>query len=322
MNLGSNFRMRMRVRINVSMSILHCHFAVTSTGICFRRRFQTVFSRMKRTIRIAPLALLAVSCLIAGQGRGGQAPSPASQRPPQTATPQTYTPEEIRAGQTRFASQCGFCHGRDAFGGETGPDLTRSALVAADLRGDKISPVVRNGVLEKGMPGFDLSAAELGAIAAFIHDQKAKAETLGGGRRSVDVADLQTGNAEEGQKYFSGAGKCASCHSATGDLAGVGNRFQGLALLQRMLNPRSGRPAPAPAKVLVTLPSGEKIAGSLASRDEFSITITDPSGARRSWRVGEAEFTVDDPLSAHYDQLGKYTDADMHNVFAYLQTLK
>jgi hypothetical protein len=89
-----------------------------------------------------------------------------------------------------------------------------------------------------------------------------------------------------------------------------------------MLNPRSGRPAPAPAKVLLTLPSGEKIVGPLVSRDEFSITMTDTSGARRSWQVGEAEFTVDDPLSAHYDQLGKYTDANMRNVFAYLQTLR
>jgi cytochrome c oxidase cbb3-type subunit 3 len=136
------------------------------------------------------------------------------------------------------------------------------------------------------------------------------------------VADLQTGNTEEGSKYFNGAGKCATCHSATGDLAGLGNRFQGLALLQRMLNPRSGRPGPAPAKVVVTLPSGEKIVGPLVSRDEFSVTITDSSDARRSWRVGEAEFTVDDPLSAHYDQLGKYSDADMRNVFAYLQTLR
>jgi cytochrome c oxidase cbb3-type subunit 3 len=268
------------------------------------------------------MALLTVSCLFEAQGRGGQAPSPASQRPPQTATQQTYSAEEIQAGQTRFSSQCGFCHGRDAAGGETGPDLTRSDIVAADLRGDKISPVVRNGLPEKGMPGFDLSAADLGAIVAFIHDQKAKADTLGGGRRSVDVADLQTGNAEDGQKYFSGAGKCSTCHSATADLAGIGNRFQGLALLQRMLNPSSGRPAPAAPRVLVTLPSGEKIVGPLVTRDEFSITITDPQGTRRSWQVGEAEFTVADPLSVHFELLGKYTDKDMHNVLAYLQSLR
>src|SRR5262245_25428647 len=89
------------------------------------------------------------------QGRGAQ--SPASQRPPQTATQQTYPAEQVLAGQTRFAAQCGFCHGRDAAGGETGPDLTRSKLVADDLRGDKIIPVVRAGRTDKGMPAFSLS---------------------------------------------------------------------------------------------------------------------------------------------------------------------
>jgi len=314
--------MRMRVRINVSLSDLQRDFAGALRHLLSYSVFRQYCSRMKRITGIAATALLAVNCLVSAQGRGGQAQSPASQRPPQTASPQTYSAEEIRAGEARFSSQCGFCHGRDAAGGETGPDLTRSDLVAADLRGDKISPVVRNGRPEKGMPGFDLSAADLGAIVAFIHDQKSKADTLGGGRRSVEVADLQTGNAEEGRKYFSGAGKCSTCHSPAGDLQGIGNRFQGLALLQRMLNPSSGRPAPTPPRVLVTLPSGEKIVGLLVSRDEFSITITDAQDARRSWQVGEAEWTVYDPLSEHFALLGKYTDQDMHNVFAYLQSLR
>jgi cytochrome c oxidase cbb3-type subunit 3 len=207
-------------------------------------------------------------------------------------------------------------------GGETGPDLTRSMVVAGDNRGDKIGPVMRAGRPEKGMPGFTLSDLDAQAIVAFIHTQKTKAETLGGGRRSVDVSDLQTGNAQEGQKYFNGAGNCAKCHSASGDLAGIGNRFQGLALLQRFLYPTSGRPAPAPAKVTVTLPSGETVVGPLVTRDEFSVTLTDPAGIRRTWSASEVKFTVDDPLAAHFDQLGKYTDADMHNVFAYLQSLR
>jgi len=88
-----------------------------------------------------------------GQGRGGATQgSPASQKPPQTVTPQTYPPDLVQRGQGLFASNCGFCHGRDAMGGETGPDLTRSALVAEDVRGDKITPVVRTGRIDKGMP--------------------------------------------------------------------------------------------------------------------------------------------------------------------------
>ena len=112
------------------------------------------------------------------------------------------------------------------------------------------------------------------------------------------------------------------CHSVTGDLAGIGMRFQGLALLQRMLYPASGRPAPAPAKVSVKLSTGETVAGTLVSRDEFTITLKDPAGMNRSWPTSEVSVTLTDPLESHFEQLGKYTDTDMHNVHAYLQTLR
>jgi cytochrome c oxidase cbb3-type subunit 3 len=254
---------------------------------------------------------------VAPQGRGQG--SPASQRPPQTATPQQYPPEQVEAGRTRFGAQCGFCHGRDAAGGESGPDLTRSALVAADVRGDRIGPVVRSG--RNGMPPFTLSDPDLAAIVAYIHDQKTQADSAVGGRRSVDLSDLQTGNATAGQRYFDAA--CSTCHSATGDLAGVATRVQGLALLQRMLYPsgplRDPRRAP---QVTVTLADGQRVTGRLAYRDEFTIALTDAAGWYRSWATKQIRFTVDDPLQAHVEQLGKYTDADMHDVLAYLQTLR
>ncbi len=202
-----------------------------------------------------------------------------------------------------------------------GPDLTRSGLVAQDSHGDKIGPLVRAGRVDKGMPAFDVSDAEIEAMVAFIHDQKTKGEAVGGGRRSVDISDLQTGNPEAGQKYFNGAGACSRCHSPTGDLAGIANRFRGLPLLQRMLYPQSTRPAPAPGKVNITLSSGEIVTGTLVSRDEFTIQIKDSSGAPRSWDIKDVKFTVDDPVSAHFEQLGKYSDDDMHDVYAYLQTL-
>ena len=257
-----------------------------------------------------------------GGGRGAQ--SPASQRPPQTAKPQEYAAEQVRAGGTVFSSQCGFCHGRDAAGGESGPDLTRSSVVAEDLRGNKIAPVLRNGRVDKGMPAFNLTPSEVAAIVAFIHDQKTKAESEQGGRRAVDLADLQTGDAEAGRQYFNGAGGCAKCHSPVGDLAGVAKKREGLVLLQRMLYPTGGRggPAPAPATVIVTLASGQTISGKLAYRDEFVIALTDADGWYRSWPANQVTFMVNNPLEAHAAQLGKYTDDDMHNVLAYLQTLK
>jgi mono/diheme cytochrome c family protein len=251
-------------------------------------------------------------------GRGSQA-SPAAVAPPATATPQSYPPEQIRAGQPIFSSQCGFCHGRDAMGGETGPDLTRAASVAADVRGDTLGSIVRNGRVDKGMPAFTLAEADLTAVVAFIHDQKTKAESLTGGRRAVDVADLQTGNVEAGKKYFATA--CSKCHSPSGDFAGLAKRLEGLPLLQRMLWP-TGAAAASRARVTVTRPSGEVITGSLAYRDEFTIALTETSGAYRAFPAEQTKFVVDDPLRAHAEQLGKYTDGDMHNVLAYLHTLR
>ena len=271
---------------------------------------------MKSTFRLLCGLLMAGTCLVLGQ-RGAQ--SPASTRPPHTVTPQTYPAEQVQTGQVRFAAQCGLCHGRDAGGSDTGPDLTRSMVVAEDLRGSKIGPLVRTGRLDKGMPAFDVSDADLAALVAFIHDQKAKAEALSGGRRSVDVADLLTGNAEAGQKYFNGAGNCSKCHSATGDLAGIANRLQGLPLLQRMLYP-SGRGSVA--KVTVSPTGGTTVNGTLVSRDEFSIVVNDSSGTRRTFPINGTKFTIDNPLETHFEQLGKYTDTDMHNVYAYLATLR
>ena len=252
-------------------------------------------------------------------GRGSQA-SPASVPPPATAIPQSFPPAQVRAGQPIFSAQCGFCHGRDTMGGETGPDLTRSALVAADVRGDKLAPMVRNGRVDKGMPGFNLNDGDMAAVVAFIHDAKAKAESLTGGRRAVDLADLQTGNAEAGRTYFNSA--CSKCHAPSGDLKGVASRLQGLPLLQRMLYPVQAAGAASRAKVTVTRSSGETVAGALAYRDEFTIAVTDASGAYRAFSTNQVKFTVDDPLQAHVEQLGKYTDDDMHNVLAYLQTLR
>jgi cytochrome c oxidase cbb3-type subunit III len=234
-----------------------------------------------------------------------------------SAGAQAASPQQVQSGQRIFAAQCGFCHGRDAMGGETGPDLTRSPLVRDDSTGDRIGAVVRDGRVDKGMPGFRLTDNDLKAVIAFIRDQRTKSESPGA-RRSVAVEDLQSGNVEAGRLYFTGAGRCASCHSPTGDFAGLAKRLQGLQLLQRMLYPANGRGA----RAAVTLPSGETVRGALAYRDEFTIALTDDTGRYRSWPTRQVKFTVDNPLDAHAEQLGKYTDDDMHNVLAYLQTLR
>ena len=247
--------------------------------------------------------------------------SPASLPRPKIRTPQTYPAEQVRTGELRFAAQCGFCHGRDAAGGESGPDLTRSELVAQDIRGDRIGALLRTGRVDAGMPAFELDDSELKSIVAFVHNQMDKFAALGGGRRSVDAADLATGNSADGRAYFNGAGGCARCHSSTGDLASISSRYQGLALLQRMLYP-SGRPAPTQPKAIFTLASGQTIVAPLTAEDEFTVTVLDPLGTPRTYPRSTVNVKIDDPMSAHFVQLGHYTDSAMHNVFAYLSTLK
>lgn len=267
-------------------------------------------------------ALLPVACLTAflcSMSFARQQPAA------QSTTPQAAPTEQVQKGQSLFATQCAFCHGRDAAGGETGPDLTSSELVERDINGNEIGPVVRSGRIDKGMPPFNLSDADLAAVVAFIHDQKTKMESHAGRRRSVQAEDLQTGNAEEGKQYFNGAGGCAKCHSPTGDLAGVASRLRGLALLERMLYPwgrRTGASFSSPVTATVTLPSGETVTGKLVYRDEFVIGLVDSSGWYRSWFKSNVKFKVHNPLEAHSEQLGKYTEETMHDVLAYLQTLR
>ena len=234
-----------------------------------------------------------------------QTPS-ATRQPAKTATPQTNAPALIKSGEAVYQGNCTFCHGRDAGGGETGPDLTHSQLVGSDVNGDKIGDVVRNGRVEKGMPRFNLSDADMNGLVAFIHDQKTKAASKVGGRRDV----------EAGRNYFNGDGNCSSCHSPTGDLADVASRYQGLKLMERFLYPRDAK-----ANVTVTLSSGKTVSGTLAYQDEFTVGLRDASGWYQSWPVTQVKYKIDAPAEAHADLLAKYTDDDIHNLMAYLQTL-
>ena len=226
---------------------------------------------------------------------------------------------EAMAGSALFQQNCAFCHGRDAMGGETGPDLTRSKLVLTDRDGSAIAQVVREGRTsnDKKMPAFRFSNPETASLVAFIRARVTAAEAMKGGRRGVDVADLQTGNVDAGKKYFNGAGGCATCHSPVGDLAGIATRYGGLQLEERMLYPRNVK-----STVNVILADGQKFTGTLAYRDEFTIALTDGNGTYRSWPAEEIKYTVDSPLNAHVELFSRYTDDDIHNLMAYLQTLR
>jgi cytochrome c oxidase cbb3-type subunit 3 len=247
------------------------------------------------------------------------APRPQPTAGPQSPLPvhEVFAPALVEAGSSLFQQNCAFCHGKDTGGGESGPDLTRSKLVMSDIKGEKISDVVRNGRIEKGMPRFGLSDPEILNLVAFIHSQQDKAMSQTGKRKGVDVSDLQTGNVAAGKQYFNGAGTCSTCHSPTGDLAGVATRYQGLKLEEQMLYPRDAK-----STVTVTIAAGKTVVGPLAYIDEFTIALKDSTGVYRSWPIAAVKYKVDAPAQAHVELFDKYTDADIHNLMAYIQTLQ
>ena len=234
-----------------------------------------------------------------------------------TARTQENTPDPaIARGQKQFEQACGFCHGPDATGAR-GPDLLRSTLVAHDAKGDLIGDVIRHGRPDKGMPALPLTDAQIRDIAAFLHARAAVAITSNKVPKDYSVERLLTGNADGGKAFFNGAGGCSKCHSPTGDLDKVASKYLPLELEARMLYP-SGRQATA----VVTLPSGEQIKGPVVHADDFVISLRDAAGWYRSFSRDAVKVELQDPLAAHRELLGKLTQADVHNLFAYLMTLK
>jgi cytochrome c oxidase cbb3-type subunit 3 len=235
--------------------------------------------------------------------------------------------EAAERGRKIFVPACGFCHGNDAHG-KSGPDLVRSALVLHDNKGDVIGPVIQNGRPERGMPAFSaLSAEQIADISAFLHSLAADVKN----RFAYKIGDLITGNALKGAAFFNGDGHCGSCHSTTGDLAHVAAKYEPAELQRRMLYPAPnlidvflGRAVapPAPTKVTVQLASGERVSGTLDHLDEFTVTMHDSAGSYRSFSRESVTVDVEDPRAAHEALLPKYTDQQMHDVLAYLETLK
>ena len=232
-------------------------------------------------------------------------------------------PEAIARGKEVFVGRCAFCHGSKGTGGEGGPDLIRSPLVLRDRLGSTISAVVLNG--RGAMPKFDLTKEQIADISEFLHAEMVAKTNRGRG----STIDIVTGNAKAGQAYFES--HCASCHSPTGDLAHVATKYEPRALQGRFLYPGPGRgPARAaatknPVTVTVTEPSGKSVSGTLVRLDDFIVALHDSDGEFRSWRrdaIPGLKVEVHDPRAAHEKLLEQYTNADMHNLLAYLETLK
>lgn len=278
----------------------------------------------RKTLGVGGICAAAVLLALPGVAAQNGTPTPVPARARQSVGSQgplpvhtKFTATQIDAGGALFVQNCAFCHGKDAGGGESGPDLTRSRTVSSDKDGEAIGPVIRNGRPDKGMPRFSLTDAEILDLVAFVHSQQDKAMSQSGIRKGVEDSDLTTGDAAAGEAYFEGKGGCVSCHSATGDLKGVATRYTGLRLEMEMLYPKDAK-----AKVTVKTLTGETLTGTLEYQDEFTIGMKDALGTYHSWPVSAVSYKVEDPAEAHVTALSKYTDDDVHNVLAYMQTLK
>ena len=225
-------------------------------------------------------------------------------------------PAAVERGRKEFVSACGFCHGNDATGNRA-TDLIRSTLLNHDEHGELLAPLIRNGRPDKGMPGLPLNSQTISDITTFLHARLQEALRSAHVPGDYPLERLLTGDAKAGLAYFNGAGRCNTCHSPTGDLAGIARKLSPIDLQSRFLYPRGSR-----STVTVSLPSGEKISGDLEYIDEFDIALRDASGTYFSYPRDRVKVDIHDPLEAHRELMKKYTDTDVHNIFAYLETLK
>jgi len=177
--------------------------------------------------------------------------------------------------------------------------------------------VIRQGRPDKGMPALALSDAQIADIAAFLHERAAEALSSSGVPEHYPVEKLLTGSADAGKAFFEGAGGCNKCHSPAGDLAGVAKKYNSIELEARMLYPEGKH-----STAVVTLPTGEQIKGEVKHVDDFVIGLRYSSGWYRSFRRDQVKVELQDPLAAHRELLEKLTQKNMHDLYAYVQTLK
>ncbi len=255
-----------------------------------------------------------------GRGGGrGAAPAAAPRANPK------FPADVVARGKESFGPSCGFCHGLDARGGDGGPDLARSLFVLGDENGQQLGELLKAGRPNNGMPAFpNMTPAQVKDMAVFLHERVEAARN----REGTTPPNIVVGNAADGQKYFNGAGKCNTCHSVTGDLQGIGGKMEPIALQDKFLSPRGGRGggngAAMAKKVTVTPKTGPAVSGTLMSVSDFAVTLRDASGDRRTFtRDGdEPKVVITDPLQAHLNLLRVITDKDIHDLTAYLVTLK
>jgi cytochrome c oxidase cbb3-type subunit 3 len=249
-----------------------------------------------------------------GGGGGGGFANAYPQRP-------AADPAVVARGRGLYDMTCAFCHGEDARGGDGGPNLLRSQIVLDDQKGELIGNLVRSG--DGAMPKLEFTDAQLADIATFIHSFRVAGYDASRQRPSTIVI----GDDKAGEAYF--RSKCGNCHETSGDLKNIAARFpDARAFQQWWLVPGGGGGRGANAQltptVTVTPPTGQKMSGRLVRIDDFIVTLADDDEVQHTFRRNgnNPKVEVHDPLQAHKELLRSYTDKDIHDVTAYLESLR
>lgn len=220
-------------------------------------------------------------------------------------------------GKPIYAQNCAGCHGPDARGG-IGPNLLYSSQVLDDDHGEKLVPFLKVGRPDKGMPPFaGTPDRDLTDVAEFLHLQVENYANRGTYQNNNNV---MVGNAKAGAAYF--AKNCVQCHSATGDLKGVGGRIRPLDLQRAMIfPPREDHPKRA-IRATVTTAAGT-VEGVVTRVDDFVVILTQDDGTVRPFARGEGvTVAFKDPLAWHKDFAYRVKDKDMTDLVTYLGGLK
>ena len=265
------------------------------------------------------------------QGRGRGPNFPQQQRPVADAA-------VLSKGKGLYESSCAACHGIDLRGGQQGgPNLLRSQTLLSDKAGELVIPIVRGGRPNPPagmppMPPFGFPDDDIKAIAEYLHSVLKQAGNQGRppGGDVIPPEKALVGDPAAGEAYF--RTRCGSCHSITGDLQHVASRAADPRALQDLWvsgggggrGGRRGGGEGRPVTVMVTPASGASVQGRLARIDDFIVSLVQDDGTRRTFVRNGAEPKVElrDPSDAHRKLVPTLADEDMHNVTAYLWTIK
>ena len=234
-------------------------------------------------------------------------------------------PAAADRGRSTWAAECITCHGAAGRGGEGGPNILRSEVVIRNRNGDTLGPFLKKGhSMQSGRSSAELTSAQVVELSHFLRQRFT--DTFRGSPLFVP-GNVLVGNVAAGAAFFNGEGKCTECHSATGNLAGIGGKYDPVTLQQRLVFPMvaggRGRGGAVPKTAAITLPGEPTLRGDLIEMDDFLVTIRTADGRPQTIRRGpDMKVELQSRFDRHISLLDTLTDAQMHDLVAYLETLK